>query len=209
MKNLNFEEKILRDIQQNEGKLYILCLLNSFNQEPILGKTKLMKELFFISNNIPSLKKIFGFEADNYGPSSDAVSRFLEDLSLFNVISLKNRSKSVSSDYYEYSLTDFGEKILKCIEDKPIDAELIEDMKLLFNGLTTDESLALTYFSFPETTAESLVKNRIEKNREKLALNLYKKNKVSLTKASYIAGMSIDSFLELLRKNNILVELSL
>ncbi len=209
MTNLNFEETILKDIEKNEGKLYILFLLNSLNQQPILGKTKLMKELFFISNNVPSLEKLYSFEADNYGPSSDAVARFLDDLTLFEVISLENKSKSSSSDYFEYSLTDFGKKILESIKNKPKDTELIEDMKILFDGLTTDESLALTYFSFPETTVESLVKGKIEKNRVNLALNLYKKNKVSLTKASYIAGIPIDSFLELLRKNNILVELSL
>jgi len=209
MKSLDFEEMILKDIEKNEGKLYILFLLNSLNQQPILGKTKLMKELFFISNNVPSLEKLFSFEADNYGPSSDVVSRFLEDLTLFEIISLNNKSKSSSSDYFEYSLTDFGKRILESIKDKAVDTELIEDMKILFSGLSTDEALALTYFSFPETTVESLVKGRIEKNRVKLALNLYKKNKVSLTKASHIAGIPIDSFLELLKKNNILVELSL
>jgi len=208
MKKFNFNEIILEDIKKDEGKKYILFLLNSLNQKPILGKTKLMKELFFISNNIPSLKKLFNFEADNYGPSSDVVSRFLEDLNRYNLVYLNNKHKHKNSNYWEYSLTDFGKETLNKIEDD-YDRELINDMKTLFDGLTTDESLAITYFTFPEMTEESLVKEKIEKKREKLGLKLYKKNKVSLAKASQIAGMSINSFLEILKKEKIPVELSI
>ena len=47
------------DLKGNLGKQYILSLLDSNNQEPIQGKTRLMKELFFISLNVPALSKEF------------------------------------------------------------------------------------------------------------------------------------------------------
>ena len=41
-------KKLFDDLKDNLGKQYILSLLDSNNQEPIKGKTRLMKELFFI-----------------------------------------------------------------------------------------------------------------------------------------------------------------
>lgn len=57
-----------------------------------------------------------------------------------------------------------------------IDLELIEDMKKLFDGLDNEEVCALTYFTFSETTTESLI--RIIENREKIAVNLFKRIKL-------------------------------
>ena len=82
-------------------------------------------------------------------------------------------------------------------------------MKTLCSGITNDELLALTYFSFPEMTEESLVKDKIWAKREKLALGLYKKQKVSLEKAVEISGLNYNDFLDLLSSKNIKVELVL
>jgi hypothetical protein len=59
-----------------------------------------------------------------------------------------------------------------------IDLELIEDMKKLFDGLNNEEVCALTYFTFSETTTESLIRIRIIENREKIAVNLFKRIKL-------------------------------
>lgn len=75
-----------------------------------------------------------------------------------------------------------------------IDLELIEDMKKLFDGLNSEEVCALTYFTFPETITESLIRSRIIENREKIAVNLFKKNKISVEKASEIAGLHLKEF---------------
>ena len=82
-------------------------------------------------------------------------------------------------------------------------------MKTLCHGITNDELLALTYFSFPEMTEESLVKKRIWTKREKLALGLYRKNKISLEKAVEISGLKYKEFLNLLNSKNIKVDLVL
>ena len=58
-------------------------------------------------------------------------------------------------------------------------------------------------------TEESLVKDKIWAKREKLALGLYKKQKVSLEKAVEISGLNYNDFLDLLSSKNIKVELVL
>ena len=195
---------VFDDLKDNLGKQYILSLLDSNNQEPIKGKTRLMKELFFISLNIPSLKKELEFEADNYGPSSDVIMGYIDDMSQMKLITAKKRNQ----ENITYTLGEYGKKFLEQ-ENLNLDYELISEMKTLCQGLTNDELLALTYFSFPEMTEESLVKDKIWAKRQKLALGLYKKHEISLEKAVEISGLKYEEFLELLDSKKISVELLL
>ena len=90
-------KKLFDDLKNDLGKQYLLSLLNDKDQEPINGKTRLMKELFFISLNVPSLDKIFEFEADNYGPSSDVVIGYLDEMSQMKLKSyLRNQNKPLN-----------------------------------------------------------------------------------------------------------------
>lgn len=203
MKPNKVMKKLFDDLKNDLGKQYLLFLLNDKDQEPINGKTRLMKELFFISLNVPSLDKIFEFEPDNYGPSSDVVIGYLDEMSQMKLITAKHRSQD---DYTIYSIGEYGKKFLQ-EEELSLDNELISEIKELCSGITNDELLALTYFSFPEMTEESLVKDRIWAKRDKLALGLYRKNKVSLEKAVEISGLNYPQFLDLLNSKNIKVEL--
>lgn len=203
MKPNKVMKKLFDDLKNDLGKQYLLSLLNDKDQEPINGKTRLMKELFFISLNVPSLDKIFEFEPDNYGPSSDVVIGYLDEMSQMKLITAKHRSQD---DYTIYSIGEYGKKFLQ-EEELSLDNELISEIKELCRGITNDELLALTYFSFPEMTEESLVKDRIWAKRDKLALGLYRKNKVSLEKAVEISGLNYPQFLDLLNSKNIKVEL--
>ena len=197
-------EILFDDLKDNLGKQYILSLLDSNNQEPVHGKTRLMKELFFISLNVPALSKEFEFEADNYGPSSDVIMGYIDDMSQMRLIVAEKRSHGNVT----YSLGEYGKKFLEQ-ENLDLDYELISEMKTLCQGISNDELLALTYFSFPEMTEESLVKNRIWAKRQKLAVGLYRKGKVSLEKAVEISGLNYKEFLKLLDSKNIKVELLL
>lgn len=191
--NANIKEKKFKLIDRNPSKQYMLFLFDSMNKKPIKNKINIMKMLFFISLNVPSLESEFNFEADNYGPSSDVVERNLEFLQQENFLK-RNRQG--------YQLNELGNEYLSSRDFDDVDFQLIEDMKNLFDDLTTDEVCALTYFTFPKTTSESLILDRIIKNRKKLALKLYKKNKISVEKASEIAGISMKDFYELLSENN-------
>lgn len=92
-----FAEKLMKklfdDLKNDLGKQYLLSLLDSNDQKPIIGKTRLMKELFFISKNVPSLNDLLGFEHDNYGPSSDVIMGYIDDMSQMKLINAKKGSK--------------------------------------------------------------------------------------------------------------------
>ena len=195
-------EILFDDLKNDLGKQYLLSLLYENHQEPIKGKTRLMKELFFISLNVPSLDKIFEFEADNYGPSSDVIIGYLDDMSQMKLIKAKHRSQDNNTIY---SIGEYGKKFLE-EQNLSLDTELISEIKELCSGITNDELLALTYFSFPEMTEESLVKEKIWAKRKNLALGLYRKNKVSLEKAVEISGLNYTQFLDFLNSKNIKVE---
>lgn len=197
-------KKLFADLKDNLGKQYILSLLDSNNQEPIKGKTRLMKELFFISLNVPSLNNSLEFEADNYGPNSDVIIGYIDDMSQIGLIDARKKSP----ENITYTLGENGKKFLEQ-EQLDLDYELISEIKTLCHGITNDELLALTYFSFPEMTEESLVKEKIWAKREKLALGLYRKSKVSLEKAVEISGLNYKEFIDLLNSKNINVELLL
>ncbi|MDR1820584.1 MAG: UPF0175 family protein [Methanobrevibacter sp.] len=200
------QKRIFKGVNENEGKKYILLLLNSLDQKPIKGKTKFMKELFFIAHNVPSLYDLLKFEPDNYGPNSDVVSRYLEEMSQLDLIKFKNRN-TTNKDSFKYFLGNYGKKIMNELNTEEIDKELLDDIKSLFDGLTFNETLALTYYTYPEMTEESLVMKEIESKREKLSLNLYKKGKISAAKASEIANIPLTQFLDLLKEKKIPMEL--
>lgn len=186
---VNIKEKKFKMIDQNPSKQYMIFLFDSMNKKPIKNKINIMKMLFFISLNVPPLEYEFNFEADNYGPSSDVVERNLEFLQQEDF--LKRNDKG-------YQLSKLGKEYLSSRDFDDVDFQLIEDMKSLFDGLSSDEVCALTYFTFPETTSESIILDKIIKNRKQLALKLYKKNKISVEKASEIARISMKEFYELL-----------
>lgn len=196
----NINEKKFQLVDEDLSKQYMLFLLAALNEKPIKNKINLMKMLFFISLNIPQLEQEFNFEADNYGPSSDVVNRNLEYLI---------KDAFLTEDKQGYKLYKLGKEYLNLHEFDNIDLELIEDMKKLFDGLNSEEVCALTYFTFPETTTESLIRSRIIENREKIAVNLFKKNKISVEKASEIAGLHLKEFTDLLYKKNIKIKLML
>lgn len=144
---MDLEKRMVEGINRDPLKKYILFLLNSNNNEHIKGKTKFMKELFFISKNIPTLEKKASFESDNFGPNSDAALNILHELSMLGLVDSKNE---------DYKLTEEGEEVLKKVNELSKNEEdIIFFMKDLFNDLTYDESLALVYCNYPKMTSES------------------------------------------------------
>jgi predicted HTH domain antitoxin len=195
-----FKERIIEEINEDIVKKYSLLLLGANNAGKIKEKTKFMKELFLISKNVPELEDEADFEAYNYGPYSDYGSEALEEFEVLNLTDTRNG----------YELTDLGKEVLLMIK-KSISkdsVEMVEDIKQLCNDLNTEEILALVYYTYPEMTGESLVKDRIERRRKSIALSLLRKGKISIGKASEIAGMSISSFYEMLKEKKIKIRMA-
>ncbi|AFC99395.1 putative small protein [Methanocella conradii HZ254] len=195
-----YKEKVLKNIKNDIVEKYILLLLASSNCELIDGKTKLMKELFFISKNVPKLEEKADFQADNFGPSSDIVIERLEQLKSMGLIDDRNN---------KYILTSVGKEFLTELYKNTSmnDLKVIDHMKGLFNQLSEDEILGIVYTDYPEMTRASLVKNKIKNKKLSIAINLLKKGKVSIGKAAKIADMPIDVFYDKLKELGVKVEM--
>jgi len=117
-----------------------------------------MKELFLISKNVPELEYEADFEAYGYGPHSAYGSDALEEFEVLNLVDTLNG----------YRLTDLGKEIAAILKKhiSKNELEMIKDIKQLCNDLNTDEILALVYYTYPEMTVESLVKDRIDKKKK-------------------------------------------
>ena len=102
-------------------------------------------------------------------------------------------------------LTNLGKKIALKISEKINDEgkQIVSDLKEFLNDLSEDELLGFIYFSYPKMRKESLKFQKIKRKRETIAISLYQKGKVSLGKAAEIAGMTIETFISLLKRMNI------
>ena len=84
-------------------------------------------------------------------------------------------------------------------DSEPEVLQQIAEFKELLNDLTYDELLAFVYFSHPsleEIIGESSWYEEFLPIRERLAISLYEKDKVSAQKAAQIAGEYLGDFLK-------------
>jgi len=179
---------------------FLILLLGSRNGEPVKGKTWLQKEMFLITKNT-GLKEEVYFEPHFYGPYSETIDTELENLEILGL----------AAENGEIRLTGKGKEVyanlLKIASHEKLG--LIGEIKEELNDLDEDELLAYIYFSYPETTKEAARFENIKRKRVKLAVRLYAKEKVSLGKASEIAGMNIKAFMDEIRHKGLKVPLSL
>ena len=173
--------------EMSELQRSIVLLLSSSNNEPIKGNTWFQKELFLIAMNEKEVGEEASFESDMYGPFSETAKNELEDLEMDGVILESGNKRWLSA---------LGLEIAEQIEKKTSKEKLgmIFRFKRLLNDLSDEEVLTFIYFTFPEFTEESLVKEKIEKNRKQVAIKLYKKEKITLQKAAEIAGIPLENF---------------
>ena len=185
-------EEIIEDM--SELQKIMVILLYSNDEEPIIGKTKfdkelkLQKEVFLVSQNIPEIGKESSFDADYYGPYSETVAEEFKGLALDDVVQDNQTSirllplgKGIAKEL----IKEYNKKIL----------DIVSDFKKLLNNMSQEEILTLIYTSFPDYTEESVVKEDVMKNRIKVAIQLYKKGKISLERASEIAGLTLEKLM--------------
>ena len=110
------------------------------------------------------------FEEDFLGPYSELANSEIEQLRTENIVE-KNKLR----------LTAYGREIAKILASKASEKllQLISDIKLFLNNLTSDELLGFIYFSYPDFTTESLEFERVKKNRLPISISLFEKRKIS------------------------------
>lgn len=171
----------------------ILHLLHAGGNSAVRGDVLFQKELFLIGDYIEQVGDDADFTPHIFGPYSEAA-----EVALGELISLGLVRRSEGG----YTLTPDGvrvwEKVCSVFPDDESGA--IEDFKVFINDLSVDEVLLFVYITYPEYTRESARLRDILKKRVPLSASLYRKGKVSLEKAAFLAGMNIESYLDYLKR---------
>ena len=180
-------EDIVEDL--NNLDLAILHLLHAGNNAPLKGEVAFQKEMFLIADFIDKIRGQAGFIPHTFGPFSKAAENGMRNL----------KSRGLAEEkYHEYQLTPHGVAALS--KAKPAftaeQVEAIQDYKEFLNDLSRDEILLFMYVSYPNFIEKSAVCERVIRKRIPTAISLYKKEKVSLEKAAFLAGLPVEKFLD-------------
>lgn len=172
----------------------ILELLNVNDEKPVKGNVAFQKEMFLISNYIDKVDERAEFISHSLGPYSEA-----SEVSMDNLVSMGLAEKKGNNTY---KITPIGKKVLGLKQNifSSDEIESIADFKEFISDLTNDEILLFIYASYPGYTVESTEYRRIMKSRIKNSISIYKKGIVSLEKAAFLAGVNIETFLDILRR---------
>lgn len=180
-----------KDDLGQEGKI-LLRLVGSNNGEAVPRNLWLQKELFQLSKGFPDLEEFLDFQPHLQGPFSEEVEAVEKRLKRLGLID-RNSSGEIELTSKGRNFDDeLQEEIPGHIQ------EAMKEIKDFMNDLSKDELLAYIYYTYPEMTADSVEKKDIDDKREELAQQMYEEDKISLEKASEIAGMSISKYKGLL-----------
>jgi uncharacterized protein YwgA len=183
-------EDIVEDLTDLD--LAILQLLHAGDNNPLKGKVAFQKEMFLIADYIEKIREQAEFIPHTFGPYSEAAENEMGNLRSLGLVKEKD---------HEYHITSNGIAALN--KAKPAfteeETEAIQDYKEFLNDLTEYELLLFIYVSYPQFKEESAVYDRVIRKRIPTAISLYKKGKVSLEKAAFLAGLPVEKFLDQVR----------
>lgn len=169
--------------------LAILQLLHAGNNAPLKGEVAFQKEMFLIADYIEKIRELAKFIPLTFGPFSEAAESGMRNLKSLGLVEEK---------YHEYQITPYGiaalDKAKSVFTEEQIEA--IQDFKEFLNDLSRDEILLFVYVSYPDFIEKSAVYGRVMRKRIPIAISLNKKEKVSLEKAAFLAGLPIEKFLD-------------
>ncbi len=171
----------------------ILHLLHAGGNSAVRGDVIFQKELFLIGGYIERIGDDADFVPHIFGPYSEAAEVALDELVSLGLV---RRSEG------GYTLTPDGVRVWEKVHSAFLDDEsrAIEDFKAFLNDLSVDEVLLFVYVNYPEYTHESARLHDILQKRAPLSASLYRKGKVSLEKAAFLAGMNLESYLDYLKR---------
>jgi len=179
------------DIAENltDLDLAILHLLHAGNNAPLKGKVAFQNEMFLIADYIDKIREQAGLIPHTFGAFSEAAEKGMRNLKSLGLVEEK---------YHEYHITPNGVAVLgkakSAFTDEQVEA--IQGYKEFLNDLSRDEILLFSYVSYPDFIEKSAVYERVIRKRIPAAISLYEKEKVSLEKAAFLAGLPVEEFLD-------------
>ncbi|MDD1724731.1 MAG: UPF0175 family protein [Methanospirillum sp.] len=180
-------EDIVEDLTDLD--LAILQLLQAGDNHPLKGKVAFQKEMFLIADYIDKIREQAEFIPHTFGPYSEAAENEIGNLRALGLVAEQGA---------HYKITPKGVSALGKARPafSPDEIEAIGDFKNFLNDLTQDELLLFVYVSYPKYHQESAVYEEVIRKRIPTAVSLYRKGKVSLEKAAFLAGLPAEQFLD-------------
>jgi uncharacterized protein YwgA len=174
---------------------YILMLLYAGGGTK--GQLWFQKEIFVLSRAFEELAEETDFEAFGYGPYSEAVEECRN--------ALENSGFVIGT-----RLTEEGKSIAKMLWEaaSDLEKEIIKATAEFFESLSREELLLYICVMYPSMVEKSREIDRILKRREKIALKMLYDEKVSLSLAATLAGLSVEEMMEIALKYNMIYCLS-
>lgn len=152
-----------RELASSPKKWILLILFTGGNRkrynEPVRGKTRLVKEIFLLTKRAPNIEPRYRFRPDKYGPNSIQLLRDLTDLQKRRLIQSHESFGGIV-----YSLTQFGVSLtirLYNSLDKDTKKWLVET-KTRYNSMPLNHLLNYVYSAYPEYAVKSEYEERFE-----------------------------------------------
>lgn len=182
---MELHQKIIETLDPPQRLIVLLAA--SDGGAPIMGRTKLQKMVFLLSEVSDDMVERCGYGADKYGPYSEIVGEAARYLGEIGVLRLDDRDGGIA-------ITPMGRRVAEGIaegeDDDALDA--IDACKDMLNDLPTDEVLAYVYSSYPDMARRSVVYDRIMRNLERHVMSMLKKEKISSERAAELLGKPMD-----------------
>ena len=184
--------------EKSELGRFIILLANA-NNEPIRGRMKLQKMMYFLSHKVEEVKEQSGYGVDKYGPYSETIDceeRHLEKTGVLTCDSSGN-----------IALTKTGKEMARELsknEDKDT-LESLDDYKEFLNDLTSEELLAYVYSAYPDMVEESAEYENLKPHMEKHVMSLIKKQKISAERGAELLDKPLYHVIQKIKNEQIVV----
>ena len=162
----------------------LMLLLYADNCHSITGKTRIQKIVYLYEEEVhekigfnkkinASEPSLFGFYPHHFGPFSDNLLKYLEELTAFNILKQEmtkdildnNKLKQIT----KFTLTEIGQNYVKSKLLQHIDhftMDILSNFKINYNNMIYNDLLYYVYNTYEIMTEKSLIKDQyLESNK--------------------------------------------
>ncbi len=187
--------------QSEEGSIdfdpleWILLFLYAANGR-IPSKIHIQKSLLMASKYIEELEKLLEFKAYRMGPWSEEVNDALEIALVNGLISVTSKNEPILTDSGFVKASDLWSKLNERYR------EILTKIARFVSNMSVDE-LLLYIYTVHGYTEKSDVVDKLFRRRKELAISMLRKGLISTELAAKIAGETLSSFIEYLKRRGV------
>ena len=193
---MDYKDKVLGGLDELQSLMILLA--HADNDSPVKGKLKLQKIMYLLADKIDQIRELSSYEPDMLGPYSETIdeeAEYLKNIGVFTategLISLTKEGKEIANELEK--------------KEKHHVIQYLDDFKRFLNDMSSDELLCYVYSAYPEMIGESVKYKQLLPKMEDTILNLVKKHKISLERASELLKKNPDYTIKKLKEKGISV----